>query len=161
MEAHTLRKTGSVFLRCLPFARPSFMRVLIHKWPIRWVATSGLFFSSLTWYFLLFPPERYSGDYTVVWDFLSPALELWTLVPRSQHRRGVERACTCSPSPPRALVLGVKSASRVCVCPLARAFLPPSSFHFICAAFWKPTPSLSSISAAGQVFPSPKQLIYK
>lgn len=105
------------FLRCLSveqtltFVYHSFMKLLIHKCPGQlgshtWLLpfTFNLVFHSL------FPLECYGGDSTAVRDFLS--LSRGTLVPDHNTKEGVWQVpVIVPPSPLRALVVGIKSAS--------------------------------------------------
>lgn len=78
--------------------------------PSSWGATSGPFLSTLTW--CSFPLESYSGDSLLFGISWPPAWEHWSLTPNQDLEEGVWRVpAIVPPSFPRALMLGVKSAS--------------------------------------------------
>ena len=125
-----------------------------------WGATTGPFLSTLTW--RSFPLESYGGDSLLFGISWSPAREHWSLIPNQDLEEGVWRVpAIVPPSFPRALMLGVKSASlRSCLflsAPLASSV----------TGCWKtnntanpPEPG-ALCQSIGTCFPFSQQLVYK
>lgn len=128
--------------------------------PSGWGGTTGPFLSTLTW--RSFPLESYSGDSLLFGISWPPAREHWSLIPNQDLEEGVWRVpAIVPPSFPRALMLGVKSASLM---PCLFLSAPLASSVTGC---WKtnntadpPQPG-ALCQSLGTCFPFSQQLVYK
>lgn len=126
--------------------------------PVGWPQMVPSLPTTLTWYFLLPFLLRVIVQTLLLFGVSClPALEHWSLVPRSSLRgKGVDSDCNCSSFPSQSLVLVLKSAS-----PYLLVFPYQKNFSFchlpllhLSQASGKLTSTQSIIFATGNVFSS-------